>query len=93
MGHSFDQRPMHTEPDAPAMIEKTVKTIQDFTGKPPVGRMGPGLTETYDTIARSAESLQVIKYICDWAWDDEPCRDRQRKAQPAVHAAVFARDE
>jgi hypothetical protein len=44
MGHSFDQRPMHGEPDPPAMIERTVQTIQAFTGKPPIGWMGPGLT-------------------------------------------------
>jgi allantoinase len=70
MGHSFDQRPMHGEPDAAAMIERTVKTIQSFTGKPPIGWMGPGLTETYDT----PDQLKAagIKYICDWVWDDEP---------------------
>lgn len=70
MGHSFDQRPMHGEPDPAAMIERTVKTIQAFTGKAPIGWMGPGLTETYDTpdLLKAAG----IKYICDWAWDDEP---------------------
>ena len=70
MGHSFDQRPMHGEPDPAAMIERSVKTIREFTGKPPIGWMGPGLTETYDT----PDQLKAagIKYICDWAWDDEP---------------------
>ena len=70
MGHSFDQRPMHSEPDAAAMIERSVQTIRDFTGKPPIGWMGPGLTETYDT----PDQLKAagIKYICDWVWDDEP---------------------
>ena len=70
MGHSFDQRPMHGEPDPTAMIERTVRTIQAFTGKQPVGWMGPGLTETYDT----PDHLKAagIKYICDWVWDDEP---------------------
>ena len=70
MGHSFDQRPMHSEADPVAMIERSVKTIREFTGKPPIGWMGPGLTETYDT----PDHLKAagIKYICDWAWDDEP---------------------
>jgi allantoinase len=70
MGHSFDQRPMHGESDAVAMIERSVKTIREFTGKPPIGWMGPGLTETYDT----PDQLKAagIKYICDWVWDDEP---------------------
>lgn len=70
MGHSYDQRPMHGESDAVAMIERSVKTIREFTGKPPIGWMGPGLTETYDT----PDQLKAagIKYICDWVWDDEP---------------------
>ena len=70
MGHSFDQRPMHNEPDPAAMIERTVATIREFTGKPPIGWMGPGLTETYDT----PDLLKAggIQYICDWVWDDEP---------------------
>jgi allantoinase len=52
------------------MIERTVATIEQFTGKPPSGWMGPGLTETYDT----PEHLKAagIKYICDWVYDDEP---------------------
>jgi len=70
MGHSFDQRPMHGELDAVAMIQRSVATIKEFTGKPPIGWMGPGLTETYDT----PDQLKAagIKYICDWVWDDEP---------------------
>jgi allantoinase len=79
MGHSFDQRPMHGEPDAAAMIDRTVKTIQAFTGKPPVGWMGPGLTETYDTpdLLKAAG----IRYICDWVWDDEPAEIETKHGQ------------
>jgi peptidoglycan/xylan/chitin deacetylase (PgdA/CDA1 family) len=70
MGHSFEQGPIHNEKDQPAMIERTVATIKEFTGKAPSGWMGPGLTETYDTpdYLRAAG----IKYICDWVYDDEP---------------------
>jgi len=70
MGHSFEQGPIHNEKDQPAMIERTVATIKKFTGKPPIGWMGPGLTETYDT----PDYLKAagIKYICDWVYDDEP---------------------
>ena len=46
MGHSYDQRPIHLEPDQRATIRKTVKVIKSFTGKPPVGWLGPGFTQT-----------------------------------------------
>lgn len=70
MGHSYEQGPIHNEKDQPAMIERTVSTIKEFTGKPPVGWMGPGLTETYDT----PDYLKAagIQYIADWVYDDEP---------------------
>ena len=70
MGHSYEQGPIHNEKDQPAMIERTVSTIKEFTGKPCLGWMGPGLTETYDT----PEYLKAagIQYIADWVYDDEP---------------------
>ena len=52
------------------IIKKTVATIKEFTGKAPIGWMGPGLTETYDTPDFLKEA--GIKYTCDWVWDDEP---------------------
>lgn len=74
MGHSYDQRPTHTEPDPVGMIRQSVKVIREFTGKRPVGWMGPGLTETLDT----PEHLVAagIQYIADWVIDDEPCTIR-----------------
>ncbi len=70
MGHSFQQGPIHAEPDQPAMIARTLDTIEKFTGKRPVGWLGPGLTETYET----PEHLTAagIRYIGDWVHDDEP---------------------
>lgn len=70
MGHSFEQGPIHGEKDQPAMIERTLSTIQQFTGKRPVGWLGPGLTETYDTPDYLAAA--GIKYIGDWVYDEEP---------------------
>ena len=76
MGHSYDQRPIHTEPDQAAMIGRSVKVLREFTGKRPVGWMGPGLTETLDTPELLASA--GIKYIADWVIDDEPCTIRTR---------------
>ncbi|MES2562918.1 MAG: polysaccharide deacetylase, partial [Pseudomonadota bacterium] len=71
MGHSYDQRPIHLEPDQRATIQKAVSVIRDYTGKQPVGWLGPGLTETLYTPDLLAEA--GIRYIADWVIDDEPC--------------------
>ncbi len=76
MGHSYDQRPMHLEPDQAGMIRRSVKVLREFTGRRPVGWMGPGLTETLDTPELLAAA--GIKYIADWVMDDEPCTIRTR---------------
>jgi len=76
MGHSYDQRPMHSEPDPKAMIEKSIKVLREFTGKPPVGWMGPGLTEQLDTPDLLAAA--GLKYVADWVIDDEPCTIKTR---------------
>jgi allantoinase len=70
MGHSYEQLPIHSERDQPAMIARTIDTIRQFTGRPPLGWMSPGLTETYDT----PDYLKAagIQYIADWVYDDEP---------------------
>ena len=70
MGHSFEQRPMQQEDDPQRMIERTVSTIEKFTGKPPVGWLSPGLTETLDTPELLAAA--GIRYVGDWVYDDEP---------------------
>ena len=71
MGHSYDQRPIHFEPNQRAMIRRAVKVIKAYTGKQPVGWLGPGFTETLDTPDLLAEA--GIKYVADWPLDDEPC--------------------
>jgi peptidoglycan/xylan/chitin deacetylase (PgdA/CDA1 family) len=74
VGHSYDQQPIHVEKDQRAMIRRTVKAIKDFTGKQPVGWLGPGLTETYFTPDYLAEA--GIQYIADWIIDDDPVEIR-----------------
>jgi len=77
MGHSYDQRPIHLEPNQRATIRKAVRVIKEYTGKQPVGWLGPGFTQTLDTPEFLAEA--GIKYICDWPVDDEPCEIKTRK--------------
>ena len=76
MGHSYDQRPVHLEPDQAGMIRRSVKVLREFSGRRPVGWMGPGLTETMDTPELLAAA--GIKYLADWVIDDEPCTIRTR---------------
>ncbi len=74
MGHGFVQVPTHRVEDQRAMIGRTVDAIRTLTGKPCVGWLGPGLTETLDTPDHLAEA--GIRYIADWVADDLPCRLR-----------------
>ncbi|RPI44735.1 MAG: polysaccharide deacetylase [Betaproteobacteria bacterium] len=77
MGHSYDQRPIHSEPDQRAMIERCMTALQKHTGRRPVGWLSPGLTETLYTPEHLAEA--GIRYIADWVIDDEPCTIRTAK--------------
>jgi len=72
MGHGYTQMPTHLVEDQVAMIGKTIDAIKAFTGRGPVGWLGPGLTETLETV----DFLHAagIRYIGDWVLDDEPCR-------------------
>ena len=70
MGHAFEQMPIHKIDDQPGMINKSMDTIEKFTGKRPIGWLGPGLTQTNET----PDYLWAagVKYIGDWVYDDEP---------------------
>ena len=70
MGHAFEQMPIQKIDDQKAMIERSLDTVEQFTGKRPVGWLGPGLTQTYETPELLAAA--GIKYIGDWVYDDEP---------------------
>jgi len=70
MGHSYEQGPIHREEDQPGMIRRSLDTIEQFTGKRPVGWLGPGLTQTLETPDNLAAA--GVKYIGDWVYDDEP---------------------
>jgi peptidoglycan/xylan/chitin deacetylase (PgdA/CDA1 family) len=70
MGHSYEQGPIHREEDQPGMIRRSLDTIEKFTGRRPVGWLGPGLTQTLETPDHLAAA--GVKYIGDWVYDDEP---------------------
>ena len=70
MGHGVKQGALHLLPDQRAAIRESVALLRDFTGKPPRGWLGPGLTETWETLDLLAE--EGIEYVSDWVNDDQP---------------------
>src|SRR5258708_2861758 len=77
MGHAYEQGPIHKESDQKAMIERAMGVIDKFTGKRPMGWLGPGLTQTLETPQLLAEA--GVQYIGDWVYDDEPTTIRTAK--------------
>ena len=70
MGHAWEQMPIHKVDDQARMISQSLDTLERFAGSRPIGWLGPGLTETYETPDLLAAA--GIKYIGDWVYDDEP---------------------
>ncbi len=70
MGHAYDQMPIHKHENQRDMINRSMDILERFTGKRPLGWLGPGLTQTYETPELLAEA--GVKYIGDWVYDDEP---------------------
>jgi allantoinase len=62
--------PIQKVDDQRGMIHRSMDILQRFTGTRPLGWLGPGLTQTYDTPELLAEA--GVRYIGDWVWDDEP---------------------
>jgi peptidoglycan/xylan/chitin deacetylase (PgdA/CDA1 family) len=79
LAHGYRQRPMHLEEDEAAAIRRTVEAIRAATGTAPRGWMGPGLTETWNTLDLLAEA--GIEYVADWANDDQPYEIRVRSGR------------
>jgi allantoinase len=68
MGHTYGQMPIHKVEDQRTMIHQSLDLLERFTGKRPVGWLGPGLTETYETPDLLAEA--GIQYVGDRVLDD-----------------------
>ena len=82
MGHGYKQIPMHNLDDQQLHIKKTITTIAEFTGKAPVGWLGPGLTETNDTLDLLSEN--GIQYVGDWVVDDVPVPLKVKTGDPML---------
>jgi peptidoglycan/xylan/chitin deacetylase (PgdA/CDA1 family) len=72
MGHGLDQVPTHKVADQPGMIAETIARITACTGAPPVGWLGPGLTQTLETADLLAAA--GIRYCADFVLDELPVR-------------------
>ena len=82
IGHGFTQQSMQKVADERDDIRKTAAVIREFTGKPPRGWLGPGLTETWETPDLLVE--EGFEYVCDWVLDDQPVRLKTR-TRPIVN--------
>ena len=82
MGHGFGQKNMQKVENEREDIIKTREAIKAFTGKPPRGWLGPGLTETWETPDLLVE--EGFDYVADWVLDDQPVRLKTR-TKPIVN--------
>jgi hypothetical protein len=91
MGHGVVQGALHLLPDQRAAIRESVELLTKFTGKKPRGWLGPGLTETWETLDILAE--EGIEYVSDWVNDDQPYEIRTT-AGPLVslHYTLYLND-
>jgi peptidoglycan/xylan/chitin deacetylase (PgdA/CDA1 family) len=62
---------MEPEEERPS-IGRTLAKIGALSGRKPVGWLGAGLAETWNTLDYLAEA--GIRYVCDWVNDDQPYR-------------------
>ena len=82
MGHGFSQKNMQKVVDERDDIIRTTQAISQFTGRPPRGWLGPGLTETWETPDLLVEN--GYEYVCDWVLDDQPVKLKTR-TRPIVN--------
>ena len=72
MGHNqTNTRRLNEVPeDEPRIIHDALSEIARATGAKPVGWLGSGLQETWNTLDLLAEN--GVEYVCDWVNDDQP---------------------
>jgi allantoinase len=75
LGHNQTNALRLTEMDPAeerAAVRATIDRIEAASGARPVGWLGAGLAETWNTLDYLAEA--GIRYVCDWVNDDQPYR-------------------
>ena len=77
MGHAYDQMPIHKVEDQAAMINRSMDILERFSGKRPVGWLGPGLARHWTR--RSCWWTPALRVFGDWVYDDEPTFIRTAK--------------
>jgi allantoinase len=73
MGHcESNTRRLNEAPpgEEKGIIHRTLAAIEKASGARPVGWLGSGLQETWDTLDILA--AEGCKYVCDWTNDDQP---------------------
>ena len=82
VGHGFGQKNMQKVENEREDIVKTRDAVRAFTGRPPKGWLGPGLTETWETPDILVE--EGFSYVADWVLDDQPVMLKTR-TKPIVN--------
>jgi peptidoglycan/xylan/chitin deacetylase (PgdA/CDA1 family) len=75
LGHNQTNALRLTEMDPAeerAAVQATIDRIEAASATRPVGWLGAGLAETWNTLDYLAEA--GIRYVCDWVNDDQPYR-------------------
>lgn len=70
MAHCYVQMSIHKVEDQPAMIRQSVERLESFLGHRPRGWLGPGRTQTFDTLDHVADA--GFDWFGDWILDDQP---------------------
>lgn len=70
MAHCYEQMPIHAVEDQPAMMRQSADILEAFTGTRPTGWLGPGRTQTFDTLEHVAAA--GYRWFGDWILDDQP---------------------
>lgn len=81
MAHCLVQMPIHKIEDQLSMIIQSRDLIESFTGKRPRGWLGPGRTQTFDTLDHVAAA--GFDWFGDYILDDQPIWVRT-KSRPLV---------
>ena len=61
---------LKSEEDAAACIRRTLDRIEEFSGRRPVGWLGPGRQQTWSTL--DVLVREGVRYTFDWDNDDQP---------------------